>query len=111
MVYLLSRLKHGAVSAVLAASLSLAESAEGYISNIGTQANLKGLKRITQKLVAPPFLPKHEQVATGGPKIVEMEMFVEEKEIEVKPGVFVQAMTFDGTNPGPIVNLPILVTP
>ena len=109
MVYLLNRLKRGAASAVLAASLiavpgmSLAESAEGYISNIGTQADLKGLKRVTQKLVAPPFLPKHEQVATGGPKIVEMEMFIEEKEIEVKPGVFVQAMTFQGTNPGPMM--------
>jgi nitrite reductase (NO-forming) len=32
-----------------------------------------------------------------------MEMIIEEKEIEVEPGVFVQAMTFAGTNPGPLM--------
>ena len=109
MINLLKKVEREMACVVLSVSLSLtpgisfSESAEAYIGNIGTQANLKGMKRVTQKLVAPPFLPKHEQVATGKPKIVEMEMVIEEKEIEIKPGVFVQAMTFDGTNPGPMI--------
>jgi hypothetical protein len=32
-----------------------------------------------------------------------MEMVIEEKEIEIEPGVFVQAMTFNGSNPGPLI--------
>jgi hypothetical protein len=39
----------------------------------------------------------------GGAKVVQVTMIVEEKEIEVTPGVFVQAMTFNGTNPGPMI--------
>ncbi|WP_428088191.1 copper-containing nitrite reductase [Candidatus Thioglobus sp.] len=81
----------------------IAESAEGYIANIGIQSNLEGLERVKQILVAPPFLPIHQQKYSGKPRIIEMEMIIEEKEIEVEPGVFVQAMTFDGTNPGPMM--------
>ena len=74
---------------------------EGY--EIGTQANVEGLERVTQELVAPPFLPKHEQVATGKPKIVQVRMVIEEKEIEVEPGVFMWAFTYNGSVPGPII--------
>ena len=70
---------------------------------VGVQANLEGMERVKQELVAPPFAPKHEQVASGGPRIVEIEMTIEEKEIEISKGVFAQAMTFDGTNPGPLI--------
>ncbi len=70
---------------------------------VGMQAQIKGLKRITQKLVAPPFLPQHEQVAKGGPKIVQVRMVIEEKEIEVEPGVFMWAFTYNGSVPGPII--------
>ena len=35
--------------------------------------------------------------------IVEMTMVIEEKELEISPGVFVQAMTFERTNPGPMI--------
>lgn len=79
------------------------EEALSYIANVGTESNLKGFKRIKQNLVAPPFVPKHEQAYSGKPRIIEMEMVIEEKEIEIEPGVFVQAMTFNGTNPGPLM--------
>jgi nitrite reductase (NO-forming) len=78
---------------------SLAAAAQG----VGVPANLEGLKRVTQTLVTPPFLPEHNQIAIGGPKIVAMTMEVIEKEIEVSPGTFVQAMTFNGSNPGPMI--------
>lgn len=74
---------------------------EGF--EIGTEATLADLPRVTQKLVSPPFLPEHTQIAEGGPKVVQMTMTIIEKEIEIKPGVFVQAMTFEGTNPGPMI--------
>ncbi len=61
------------------------------------------LERVTQVLVAPPFLPEHEQVARGRPKIVQVRMVVEEKEIEIEPGVFIHAFTFEGSVPGPII--------
>ncbi|HIF17245.1 MAG TPA: nitrite reductase, copper-containing [Cycloclasticus sp.] len=79
------------------------ESGSSYIADIGTQANLEGLERVKQALVAPPFLPKHQQTYSGKPRIIEMEMVIEEKEIEVETGVFVQAMTFNGSNPGPMM--------
>jgi nitrite reductase (NO-forming) len=41
------------------------------------------LERVKQILVAPPFLPKHQQRYSGKPRIIEMEMIIEEKEIEV----------------------------
>jgi nitrite reductase (NO-forming) len=74
---------------------------EGF--EVGVQSNIEGMERVKQKLVTPPFLPAHDQVAKGGPKIVEIELTVVEKEIEIAPNVFVQAMTFNGSNPGPMI--------
>jgi len=88
---------------ILLSSTTLAESAQEYIANIGVEANLYGLERVKQTLVTPPFVPKHQQQYAGKPRIIEIEMIIEEKEIEIEPGVFVQAMTFNGTNPGPMI--------
>tara|TARA_B100000959_G_scaffold276338_1_gene330968 strand:- start:10279 stop:11403 length:1125 start_codon:yes stop_codon:yes gene_type:complete len=74
---------------------------EGF--EVGVQSNIKGMERVKQKLVAPPFLPEHDQVAKGGPKIVEIELTVIQKEMEIAEGVFVQAMTFEGSNPAPMI--------
>jgi nitrite reductase (NO-forming) len=65
--------------------------------------DVSGLERVTQELVAPPFFPVHEQVNTGDPRVVEIRLEVEEKEIEVSPGVFMWAFTFNGSVPGPII--------
>ena len=61
------------------------------------------LKRVTQELVAPPFLPKHDQVAIGSPKVVQVRLVVDQKEIQVAPDAWVQAMTFNGSVPGPMI--------
>ncbi len=62
------------------------------------------LERTTQTLVAPPFLPSHEQVAKGPPKVVQVRMVIEEKLIEIGPdGEKIWAMTFNGSVPGPII--------
>jgi len=70
---------------------------------VGTQANISKLERVVQELVAPPLLPKHEQVVTGKPKIIQVRMVIEEKEIEVEPGAFIWAFTFNGSVPGPLI--------
>ena len=68
----------------------------------GSKSNT--LERVTQKLVAPPFLPEHEQVAKGAPKVVQVRMVIEEKRLKISPnGPTIWAMTFNGSVPGPII--------
>ena len=68
-----------------------------------TQNNPRPLQRVIQELVRPPFVPKHEQIATGNPKIVQVRLVAEEKEIEIAEDVMVQASTFNGSVPGPLI--------
>ncbi|MDA8015132.1 MAG: copper-containing nitrite reductase [Gammaproteobacteria bacterium] len=79
----------------------LAAGLPGY--QVGNKADIAGLKRVKQVLVAPPLVPKHDQVAKGKPKIVEVEMVIEEKEIEVEPGVFMWVYAYNGSVPGPLI--------
>ena len=69
-----------------------------------SQTDPSKLERVTQTLVAPPFLPVHQQVADGDPKIVEVRMVIEEKLTEIAPdGTKIWALTFNGSVPGPII--------
>lgn len=70
---------------------------------VGTEANLEGMERVVQVMVDPPAVPEHTNVAKGGPKIIEVRMTIEEKELEIEPGVFVWAFAFNGTVPGPTI--------
>lgn len=65
--------------------------------------DISKLPRVTQELVTPPAVPKHDQVAKGGPKVVQIRMETTEKEIEVAPGANVWALTFNGSVPGPLI--------
>nr|WP_108485510.1 copper-containing nitrite reductase [Oceaniglobus ichthyenteri] len=67
--------------------------------------DLSGLERVQQKLVRPPFAPKHEQVASGPPKIVEIEMMVDERlmVVDEDTGASIWAMTYNGSVPGPLI--------
>ena len=67
-------------------------------------ADVSKLPRVKQKLVDPPFLPEHEQVATGGPKVVEVTLPIIEKKMVIdKEGTEVWALAYNGTVPGPII--------
>src|SRR5262245_24365061 len=67
-------------------------------------ADISTLPRVRQKMVAPPFLPEHEQVATTGPKIVEVTLTIEEKKMEIDDeGTEVWALTYNGSVPGPMI--------
>lgn len=61
------------------------------------------IPRVTQEMVAPPLLPKFEQVDKDGPKIVQVTFVVQEKKMEVAPGDSIWAFTFNGTVPGPMI--------
>jgi len=57
---------------------------------------------ITQALVAPPFLPEHEQTADGPPKLIKIRMDIVEREVEIAPDAFVWQMAFNNSVPGPV---------
>lgn len=57
---------------------------------------------VTQELVDPPFLPVHDQVASGPPRVVNIRMEIIEREVEIAPGVFVWQMAFNNSVPGPV---------
>ena len=61
------------------------------------------LPKVKQELVAPPNLPKFDQVATDDPKVIQVTMTIIEKKIEVSPGDSIWAFTYNGSVPGPII--------
>ena len=66
--------------------------------------DISGLPRVQQKMVAPPHMPEHEQVATTGPKIVEVLLTIEEKKMVIDDeGTEVWALTYNGSVPGPMI--------
>ncbi len=69
-----------------------------------TVADISALPRVKQQLVAPPFLPEHDQAGAEGPRVVEVMLTIEEKKIEVDSnGTEVWAFTYNGSVPGPII--------
>jgi len=69
-----------------------------------SEAEIAKLPRVKQTLVAPPFAPDHEQVASTGPKVVEVTMTIKEMRWEVDDeGAEMWALTFDGSVPGPLI--------
>ena len=66
--------------------------------------NVDHLEHVHQELVPPPFVPAHDQVATNGPKVIQVRLVVEEKTMVIDDdGTEVQAMTFNGSVPGPLI--------
>jgi nitrite reductase (NO-forming) len=68
-------------------------------------ADLSGYTRVKQEMVAPPYAPVHEQVATGGPKIVEVTLETTERlmVVDEDTGASVWALTYNGSVPGPLI--------
>ena len=67
-------------------------------------SQIADLPRVRQELVPPPFAPKHQQVAKGGPKVVEIRLVIEEKIMVLdEDGAEIWALTFNGSVPGPLI--------
>lgn len=75
----------------------------GGMASTRATANADNLERVVQELVAPPFLPRHDQVAMGEPKVVQVRLVVEEKLWKISGQATILAMTFNGSVPGPII--------
>lgn len=74
--------------------------------NIASQAEdpTSGLPRVEQKMVLPPFAPEHDQIAKNGPRVVEVELVVEEKNwVLDSDGTEIVALTFNGSIPAPLI--------
>ena len=84
-----------ALFAAMAATPVLAEVRAGDIST---------LPREKVTLVAPPFVHEHQQVAIGGPKVVEFQLTVKEQPMVIDDdGTTMQAMTYNGSIPAPMM--------
>jgi len=73
---------------------------------LAAPAMAEDLKLPRQKvdLVAPPFVHVHEQATRQGPKIMEFKLVVQEKKMVIdEKGTTFQAMTFNGSMPGPLM--------
>lgn len=69
-----------------------------------SEEEIAALPRVKQELVAPPFAPEHEQVASGGPKVIEVTMVTHEMRWKIdESGTEFWALTFDGSVPGPLI--------
>jgi nitrite reductase (NO-forming) len=69
-----------------------------------SEEEIAALPRVKQELVAPPNAPEHEQVASTGPKVVEVTMVTHEMRWKVDDaGAEVWAFTFNGSVPGPLI--------
>ena len=59
---------------------------------------------VIQELVNPPFVPTHNIVAKGGPKVIKVRMTVTEKVITIdKEGTKFRVFAFNDSVPGPII--------
>ncbi len=70
----------------------------------GKPVDLSKMPRRKVELVAPPFVHEHDIIAKEPPSIVEFEMTIVEKEVEIdEEGTMLQGMTFNGSIPGPLM--------
>ena len=96
----------GTVLARQPAAMTVSEpAAKATFPAIQTAAvDISALPRVKQQMVAPPHLPEHEQVASTGPKIVEVLLTIEEKKMVIDDeGTEVWALTYNGSVPGPMI--------
>lgn len=95
-----------ALSAVapIASGITTASANSESMTPVGKKVDLTSLPRKKVKLVPPPFVHEHDQIAKDPPSIVEFELLIVEKEHEIDDeGTMLQGMTFDGSIPGPLM--------
>src|SRR5690606_13253334 len=87
-----------------AATATVAAAAVSALPAMAAVENVEDLPREKVTLVPPPFVHAHEQVASGGPKIKEFTLNIEEKPMVIDDeGTVLQAMTCNGSIPGPLM--------
>ena len=92
----------GLASAAALAGAALAAPVEA--ATVAAAVDVNTLPRVKQVLVDPPYFPDHEQVASSGPKIVEITLPIIEKKMVIDAdGTEIWALTFNGSVPGPMI--------
>lgn len=79
--------------------------ADKAVETTAKPADLSGYTRVRQEMVAPPYAPVHEQIATGGPKIIEVLLETTERlmVVDEDTGASIWALTYNGSVPGPLI--------
>lgn len=94
----------GPAAAAVLASTPVLANATASTAPAAAPVEIDRLPREKVTLVPPPFIHAHEQVASGGPKVVEFTLTIEEKPMVIDDeGTVLQAMTFNGSVPGPMM--------
>ena len=92
----------GLASAAALVGAALAAPVEA--ATVAAAVDVNTLPRVKQVLVDPPYFPDHEQVASSGPKIVEITLPIIEKKMVIDAdGTEIWALTFNGSVPGPMI--------
>jgi nitrite reductase (NO-forming) len=74
------------------------------MANVDFAPDARYLPRQRIQLVDPPLVHPHEQATNQGPKIMEVRLVVEEKDMVIdEAGTKLKAMTFNGTIPAPAI--------
>lgn len=92
------------VSNTVAHANEEAAAAEALKTAKPAKVDISKLPREKVELVKPPFAHAHEQKTADGPKIKEFTLTIQEKKMILdKEGTEINAMTFDGSVPGPLM--------
>ena len=83
--------------------IKTAASAQGTTAAETPPVDMTAMPRREVKLVVPPMVHDHEQVASTGPAVVAFEMKIIEKEVQIDDDAYLQAMTYNGSTPGPMM--------
>src|SRR5262245_15986598 len=74
------------------------------IASVDFPTDARYLPRQRIQLVDPPYVHAHEQATNQGPKVMEVRLVVEEKQMVIdEAGTKLMAMTFNGTIPAPAI--------
>lgn len=93
----------GAAAGAATAALLAAAAATPALAEVRA-VDIASLPREKIALMAPPFVHAHQQVAIGGPKVIEFRLTVKEQPMTIDDdGTVMQEMTYDGSIPGPMM--------
>jgi nitrite reductase (NO-forming) len=85
-------------------SMAILISMTAFAAQADKPSKADGLKRVTQVMVVPPLVPEHDQKAGKKPVVVQVRLETEERSLVIDPqGTTVQALTFNGSVPGPLI--------
>src|SRR5688572_28624984 len=93
-----------AIGAAVPAPAQAADALELVNASLDQAADLAALPRQQVALKLPPLVHDHDQVAKGGPKVVQFTLPIVETEIVIDDqGTTMHAMTFGDSIPGPLM--------